>query len=145
MRPWAAKAGDYPRFAGALSTLDAPRGSARGALAGAAGFVVGMASLRVRHDFLAITTMGVTFLFVGIVHKQEALGGEVGISGIPSVAFERPGLLALALVCTILFVLLAVRIRRSWMGFAYESVADDEDTARVLGIDVPPHVAEQSP
>ena len=107
------------------------------ALAGAVGFVVGMASLRVRHDFLAITTMGVTFLFVGIVRKQEALGGEVGISGIPQVAFGRPGLLALALVCTILFVLLAVRIRRSWMGFAFDSVADDEDTARVLGIDVP--------
>ena len=61
------------------------------AVAGAVGFVVGMASLRVRHDFLAITTMGVTFLFVGFVRKQEALGGEVGISGIPSVASYRRG------------------------------------------------------
>ena len=60
------------------------------AMAGAAGFVVGMASLRVRHDFLAITTMGVTFLFVGFVRKQDALGGEVGISGIPSVAPAWP-------------------------------------------------------
>ena len=106
-------------------------------VAGAVGFVVGMASLRVRHDFLAITTMGVTFLFVGFVRKQEALGGEVGISGIPSVAFGRPGLLALALLCTVLFVLLMVHIRRSWMGFAFGSVADNEDTARILGIDVP--------
>ena len=78
-----------------------------------------------------------TFLFVGFVRKQEALGGEVGISGIPTVAFGRPGLLALALLCTLLFVLLAVHIRRSWMGFAFGSVADDEDTARILGIDVP--------
>ncbi len=107
------------------------------AVAGAVGLVVGMASLRVRHDFLAITTMGVTFLFVGFVRKQEALGGEVGISGIPSAAFGRPGLLVLALACTALFVLLAVHIRRSWMGFAFGSVADDEDTARLLGIDVP--------
>ncbi|MXY65735.1 MAG: branched-chain amino acid ABC transporter permease [Gammaproteobacteria bacterium] len=107
------------------------------AAAGAVGFVVGMASLRVRDDFLAITTMGVAFLFVGFVRKQEMLGGEIGISGIPSVAFGRPGLLALSLLCTALFVLLTVHIRRSWMGFAFDSVADDEDTARILGIDVP--------
>ncbi len=105
--------------------------------AGAVGFVVGMASLRVRHDFLAITTMGVTFLFVGIVRKQEMLGGEIGISGIPSVDFGRPGLLVLSVFCTVLFVLLAMHIQRSWMGFALRSVADNEDTSRMLGIDVP--------
>jgi branched-chain amino acid transport system permease protein len=105
-------------------------------VAGAIGFIVGMTALRVRHDFLAITTMGVTFLFVGIVRKQDALGGEVGISGIPSVAFGRPGLLAISVIATLLFVLLAMHIRRSWMGFAFDSVADDEDTARMLGIDV---------
>ncbi len=106
-------------------------------VAGFVGIFVGIASLRVRHDFLAITTMGVGFLFVGFVRKQDALGGEIGISGIPSVAFGRPGLLVLSLVCTILFILLLVHIRRSWLGFAFVSVADDEDTARVLGINVP--------
>ena len=82
------------------------------AVAGAVGFVVGMASLRVRHDFLAITTMGVTFLFVGFVRKQEALGGEVGISGIPSVAFGRPGLLVLALACTVLWNVVKLQSQR---------------------------------
>lgn len=106
------------------------------AMAGAVGLVVGLAALRVRHDFLAITTMGVTFLFVGVVRKQEALGGEIGISGIPQVAGGREGLLALALGCLVLFVLLTLHIRRSWMGFAFDSVADDEDTARLLGIPV---------
>jgi len=105
-------------------------------MAGAVGLVVGMASLRVRHDFLAITTMGVSFLFVGIVRKQEALGGEVGISGIPQAEFGRPGLLALAILAALAFVALTIHIRRSWMGFAFDSIADDEDTARILGIDV---------
>lgn len=105
-------------------------------LAGLIGFIVGMTALRVRHDFLAITTMGVTFLFVGIVRKQDALGGEVGISGIPSVAFGRPGLLVISVVAMVLFALLTLYIRRSWMGFAFDSIADDEDTARILGIDV---------
>lgn len=106
------------------------------AVAGLAGLVVGVASLRVRHDFLAITTMGVTFLFVGIVRKQDILGGEVGISGIPQVMSGRPGLLGLALVSVLAFAVLAIHIRRSWMGFAFDAIADDEDTARILGIDV---------
>ena len=106
------------------------------AVAGLAGLIVGVASLRVRHDFLAITTMGVTFLFVGIVRKQDILGGEVGISGIPQVMLGRPGLLGLALVSVLAFAVLAIHIRRSWMGFAFDAIADDEDTARILGIDV---------
>ena len=104
--------------------------------AGAVGVFVGMASLRVRHDFLAITTMGVGFLFVGIVRKQDALGGEIGISGIPAFTFGRPGLLLLALGCMVLFILLSIYIQRSWLGFAFESISDDEDTARTFGIDV---------
>lgn len=106
-------------------------------VAGSVGFVVGLASLRVRHDFLAITTMGVAFLFVGLVRKQEWLGGEIGISGIPAAQFGRPGLLVLSIICAALFAAVAVYIKRSWMGFAFDSIANDEDTARVLGIDVP--------
>ena len=44
-------------------------------MAGSIGILVGLASLRVRTDFLAITTMGVGFLFVGVVRQQEFLGG----------------------------------------------------------------------
>ena len=106
-------------------------------VAGSVGFVVGLTSLRVRHDFLAITTMGVAFLFVGLVRKQEWLGGEIGISGIPAAQFGRPGLLVLSIICAALFAALAVYIKRSWMGFAFDSIANDEDTARILGIDVP--------
>ena len=106
-------------------------------VAGSVGFVVGLTSLRVRHDFLAITTMGVAFLFVGLVRKQEWLGGEIGISGIPAAQFGRPGLLVLSIICAALFAVFAVYIKRSWMGFAFDSIANDEDTARVLGIDVP--------
>ena len=61
--------------------------------AGLVGLMVGLASLRVRHDFLAITTMGVGFLFLGIVRQQEILGGELGISAIPSSGFGKIGYL----------------------------------------------------
>ncbi len=106
-------------------------------LAGLVGFLVGLMSLRVRHDFLAITTMGIAFLFVGLVRKQEWLGGEIGISSIPAFGFGRVGLLVLALACAGLFAAVTVYLKRSWMGFGFDSIADDEDTARILGIDVP--------
>ena len=104
--------------------------------AGIAGLVVGLASLRVRHDFLAITTMGVGFLFLGIVRQQEILGGELGISGIPSTGFGKIGYLVLVLALAALTTVFSLWIKRSWMGFAFDAVADDEDTARVVTVDV---------
>ncbi len=109
---------------------------AGGAMAAAVGIVVGLASLRVRHDFLAITTMGVSFLFVGVVRKQEALGGELGISGIPDHGFGKPGFMLLALAIAAAVALFSVYLKRSWMGYAFDSISDDEDTARTVGIDV---------
>jgi branched-chain amino acid transport system permease protein len=105
--------------------------------AGLLGLLVGFASLRVRHDFLAITTMGVVFLFVGIVRQQDFLGGEIGISGIQPSAFGRVGFMAFCLLLAALFAGFSLFVKRSWMGFVYDSIADNEDVARLLGIDVP--------
>ncbi len=108
-----------------------------GALAaGLLGLVVGLAALRLRHDFLAIATMGVGFLFLGIVRQQEALGGELGISQIPGHGLGTAGFPALVLGAAVLLAGFSLYMRRSWLGFAFESIADDEDTARVVGIDV---------
>jgi len=105
--------------------------------AGVVGVVVGLASLRVRDDFLAITTMGVVFLFVGIVRQQEWLGGEMGISGIPESGLSRVGFMWLALGLAALVAVFCIYIQKSWMGRVFNGVAEDEDTMRVLGIDVP--------
>jgi branched-chain amino acid transport system permease protein len=106
------------------------------AMAGAIGIVVGLTSLRVRHDFLAVTTMGIGFVFLGFVRKQKWLGGELGISGIPG-----PGLDALSYALLIVAFAVAVAgfslwIKRSWMGFTFDAVADDEDAARTVGVNV---------
>ena len=105
-------------------------------VAGLLGLIVGLASLRVRHDFLAITTMGVGFLFLGIVRQQEILGGELGISGIPSAGLGKSGYLTLVIGLAAFFTAFSLWIKRSWMGFAFDAVADDEDTARVVSVDV---------
>lgn len=112
-----------------------------GLLAGAAiaaviGLIVGLASLRVRHDFLAITTMGIGFLFVGIVRQQDWLGGEMGLTGRPLASADKPAFLLTVLAIAAAITLFSLYIKRTWMGFAFDAVADDEDTARIVGIDV---------
>jgi len=102
--------------------------------AGILGFIIGLTSLRVRHDFLAITTMGVGFLFVGIIRQQEFFGGEIGIASIPPTGLGRFGFMLFSMALAALFALFSIFVRRSWMGFVFESIADNEDVTRILGI-----------
>jgi branched-chain amino acid transport system permease protein len=93
--------------------------------------------LRVRHDFLAITTMGVVFLFVGLVRKQDWLGGEMGLSGFPTSGMSKPQFMLFAVFLAALVAVFCIYIKRSWMGRVFNGIAEDEDTMRVLSIDVP--------
>ena len=104
---------------------------------GAVGVLVGLTSLRVREDFLAITTMGVGFLFLGIVRQQESLlGGELGISAIPAFGLGRVGFFVMVALLAIACVVFSRYLKRTWMGFAFDAVADDEDTAQGLSVNV---------
>jgi branched-chain amino acid transport system permease protein len=107
------------------------------ALAGVLGIIVGMASLRVRADFLAITTMGVVFLFIGLVRQQEWLGGEMGLSGFPDSGLGKTGFMLLTLLLALLTGAISLYIQKAWIGRIFNGIAEDEDTMRVLGIDVP--------
>lgn len=104
-------------------------------VAGGFGVITGFAALRVREDFLAIVTMGVGFVFLGVVRKQAWLGGEMGIARIPS-PLDKWGYALLAIGAAVALLLLSLHIRRSWMGRAFGAVAQDEDAARSVGIDV---------
>ena len=104
-------------------------------LAGGAGLLVGLSSLRVRHDFLAITTMGVGFLFIGIVRKQDWLGGELGIAGIPPPGLDKPQFMALVTGLALATMVLSAYLKKSWLGFGFDAIAEDEDTAQLLGLD----------
>ena len=98
------------------------------------GIAVGFASLRVRSDFLAITTIGVSFLFTGFVRKQGWLGGEMGISGIPPSGLGAAGNMGLILACAAATIAISLYINASWMGFSFRAVGEDEDAAATLGI-----------
>lgn len=104
---------------------------------GAVGILVGLTSLRVRADFLAITTMGIGFLFVGIVRQQKWLGGELGITGIPDPGMTKTMFMALALLLAAAAAAFSIYVKRSWMGRVFDGIAEDEDTMRVIGVDAP--------
>ena len=106
-------------------------------VAGLLGVLVGVASLRVRADFLAITTMGVGFIFIGVVRQQEWMGGEMGVTGFPGSGLGKTGFMVLCLTMAALTAGLSIYIQRAWMGRVFKGIAEDEDTMRVLGIDVP--------
>ena len=105
-------------------------------MAGAIGVVVGLTSLRVRHDFLAVTTMGIGFVFLGFVRKQKWLGGELGISGIPGPGLDPVPYALLIVAFAVAVTIFCLWIKRSWMGFTFDAVADDEDAARTVGVNV---------
>jgi branched-chain amino acid transport system permease protein len=108
-----------------------------GVAAAAVGLLVGFTSLRVRADFLAITTMGVGFVFVGFVRKQAWLGAEMGLTSVPDHGLGEIGFIALCVALVAAMVILTAHVRNSWLGFGFSAVADDEATARTLGINVP--------
>ncbi|MEN9419019.1 MAG: hypothetical protein RI988_2639 [Pseudomonadota bacterium] len=105
-------------------------------VAGGFGVVAGFAALRVREDFLAVVTMGLGFVFVGTARKLAWLGGEMGISRIPS-PLSKSGYAWLALGGAVLLVAFSLHVRRSWMGRAFDGVAQDELQAQTIGLDVP--------
>jgi branched-chain amino acid transport system permease protein len=108
-----------------------------GVAAAVLGLLVGFTSLRVREDFLAITTMGVGFVFVGFVRKQGWLGAEMGLTNIPDHGLGDIGFILMCLGLVAAMAAMSAHIKRSWLGFGFAAVADDEATARTLGINVP--------
>lgn len=103
-------------------------------VAGVLGFIVGFASVRLRDDFLAVATIGVGFLVVGFVRKQSWLGAEMGISKIPPSGLGPGGNAVMILIFAALTIAFSHYLNRSWMGFAFRAVADDEQAARTLSI-----------
>jgi len=111
------------------------------AAAAGAGGLVGAAAIRVREDFLAITTMGVNFVVVAIFLYFPFFGGAFGIGGIPSprwfgAAVGKPGFFVLVMAGTLFALGVNLWLGRSWAGLALLATRDDEDAARASGVDV---------
>ena len=118
---------------GALEFFNYPIYAVIGGLtAAAAGFMVGMPSLRLRGDYLAIGTLGFGEIIRVLLLNMDIVGGARGLSGIPGttgfVACFRAFFWAGATF------LLLWRLVHSSYGRAFLSVREDEIASECMGI-----------
>src|SRR5215510_8730033 len=102
---------------------------AGGLLAAAAGWIVGLPSLRLRGDYLAIVTLGFGEIIRVLILNIDAVGAARGLPGIPTWAnFFWVGL------GVVLVILLSRNLARSTHGRALFAIRDDEVAAESLGV-----------
>jgi len=112
-----------------------------GVIALSIGILIGMVSIRLKQDFLAITTIGFNFIVVAIFLYYDFFGGSYGIINIP-----RPtifghiikGVWYMLLVWIVLILAMYFNywMGKSWLGRALRALKEDEDAAESMGIDV---------
>nr|WP_050727639.1 branched-chain amino acid ABC transporter permease [Vulgatibacter incomptus] len=103
---------------------------AGGAAAGLAGLLVGLPSLRLRGDYLAIVTLGFGEIIRVLIENMQVVGGSTGLLGIPPSAT-----LFWILLWIFVVVLWSKRLRASTHGRALLAVREDEVAAEAMGVD----------
>jgi branched-chain amino acid transport system permease protein len=101
-----------------------------GVVAALCGFLVGLPSLRLRGDYLAIVTLGFGEIISVVVRNTEYFGRSLGLSGIPQTAG-----LAMVGFWVFLVVLAARRIAGSSHGRSLWAIREDEVAAEAMGVD----------
>jgi len=120
-------------FEGALEILNFPIYLIAGGLCAAAmGFFVGMPSLRLRGDYLAIVTLGFGEIIRVTLLNLDVVGGARGLYGIPGNTDFMACFHAFFWAGTT--VLLLWRLVHSSFGRAFLSVREDEIAAECMGI-----------
>ena len=101
-----------------------------GAMAALAGWAVGLPSLRLRGDYLAIVTLGFGEIIRVTILNIDAIGGARGLSGVPQyTTFFWVGLWA------VIVIVLSYNLLASTHGRAMLAVREDEVAAEALGVD----------
>jgi len=107
-----------------------------GLFAGVAGFIVGVPSLRLRGDYLAIVTLGFGEIIRLLFNNAEALGGATGYSGGASRPLGLPTYTSVFWVFgwATLLILLMRNLTFSAQGRALLAIREDEIAAEAMGI-----------
>lgn len=98
-------------------------------LAAAAGFLVGVPSLRLRGDYLAIVTLGFGEIIRVWILNIDAVGGARGYSGIPKLANFFWIYLFAAITIVVVY-----RIVHSSFGRTLIAIREDEIAAEAMGV-----------
>ena len=112
-------------------------------LTGLAGTILGLPSLRVRHDFLVLATMGINFVVVAIFKYVDFFGGAMGIVNLPAPTLFgtsfRGGMpyLALVLAYVVFTWFISWYLSKTWVGLAFHTIRLDEEAAAAVGVSAP--------
>ncbi|HZZ84269.1 MAG TPA: branched-chain amino acid ABC transporter permease [Anaeromyxobacteraceae bacterium] len=98
--------------------------------AAGAGFLVGMPSLRLRGDYLAIVTLGFNEIIRVVIENTPFLGQATGISGLP-----RRTTLVWVGMGAVATLVMARRLVGSTHGRALLAIREDEVAAEAMGVD----------
>jgi branched-chain amino acid transport system permease protein len=93
------------------------------------GFLIGLPTLRLKGDYLAITTMGFCQIIVVLIQNIQQLGGAQGMTGIPGKTT-----FAWVFFSMIVTILILYHVVYSRHGRAMISVREDEIAAEAMGI-----------
>ena len=116
---------------GLTSAAVLPLSLLTGALAAAlAGLAVGIPTLRLRGDYLAITTLGFGEIIRVVILNTDAVGGARGLGGIPTLAGFGS-----VYACAALCLVMLWRLVYSQRGAAFFAIREDEVAAAAMGID----------
>lgn len=103
-----------------------------GALAAAlAGLVIGIPTLRLKGDYLAIATLGFSEIIRVVIVNLDQVGGARGYMGIPSITT-----FGWAFAFTVIAIMAIRHLMHSTHGRALLAVREDEVAAEAMGIDI---------
>ena len=114
-------------------------------IAGFFGLIIGLPTLRLKGDYLAIATLGFGEIVRNILNNWDSLtNGPMGIQRIPMVTlfgvqispYAKWGFLAMVWIFVLIAYLLFERLAKSRIGRALEAIREDEIAASSMGINV---------
>ena len=110
-------------------------------ISGAVGLLLGIIALRLKEDFLAITTMGLNFIVIGVLLYAPYFGKALGIGDIsvPLLFGQEMSRSAYTVLCLILVAGTIVAVwwlQRSWIGLAWRGIREAQDVAQVMGVNI---------
>ena len=97
--------------------------------AGVAGLIVGLPSLRLRGDYLAIVTLGFNQIIISILQNADIVGGATGFNSIPQYA-DLVWIFAFVILC----IVCVRNLANSQLGRSMKAIRDDEVAAEAVGI-----------
>ena len=109
-----------------------------GLAAALAGLIVGLPSLKLRGDYLAIVTLGLNSIIIVLLNNLEVVDGARGFQGV----YKGDSLIPIPTLSSFFWIYLiaaaviivSINIRNSVHGLAFLSIREDEVAAEAMGI-----------